>query len=54
LRSATRPATSRRRAVGIACGAVTWGYAAPSALKALRPDLVFERMADIAPKLIGT
>jgi phosphoglycolate phosphatase len=42
------------RAVGIACGAVTWGYAAPSALKALRPDLVFERMADIAPKLIGT
>jgi phosphoglycolate phosphatase len=42
------------RAVGIACGAVTWGYAAPSALKALQPDLVFERMADIAPKLIGT
>ena len=41
------------RAVGIACGAVTWGYAAPNALKALQPDLVFERMADIAPKLIG-
>ena len=30
------------RAAGIACGAVTWGYAAPEALKALKPDLVFE------------
>jgi phosphoglycolate phosphatase len=36
------------KAAGIACGAVTWGYAAPKALQALRPDLVFERMDDIA------
>jgi phosphoglycolate phosphatase len=36
------------RAAGIACGAVTWGYAAPEALRALGPDLVFERMEDVA------
>ena len=36
------------RAAGIACGAVTWGYAAPDALRALGPDLVFERMEDVA------
>ena len=41
------------RAAGIACGAVTWGYAAPNALKALGPDLVFERMDDVARVLIG-
>ena len=41
------------RAAGIACGAVTWGYAAPGALQALRPDLVFERMDDIAHALIA-
>lgn len=41
------------RAAGIACGAVTWGYAAPEALRALRPDLVFERMDDIARALIA-
>jgi len=40
------------RAAGIACGAVTWGYAAPNALKALGPDLVFERMDDIVRRLI--
>jgi phosphoglycolate phosphatase len=40
------------RAAGIACGAVTWGYAAPSALKAFGPDLVFEQMDDIARALI--
>jgi len=39
------------RAAGIACGAVTWGYATPEALRALRPDLVFERMEDIASSL---
>jgi phosphoglycolate phosphatase len=39
------------RAAGIACGAVTWGYAAPETLRALRPDLVFDRMEDIAPLL---
>lgn len=39
------------RAVGIACGAVTWGYAAPNALRALGPDLMFERMEDIVREL---
>ena len=36
------------RAVGIACGAVSWGYAAPAALQALAPDYVFEQMDEIA------
>jgi len=40
------------RAAGIACGAVTWGYAAPQALRKLGPDLVFQRMDDIARALI--
>lgn len=35
------------RAVGIACGAVCWGYAAPAALRAHGPDHVFERMDEI-------
>nr|WP_166475152.1 HAD family hydrolase [Bradyrhizobium symbiodeficiens]QIP00673.1 HAD family hydrolase [Bradyrhizobium symbiodeficiens] len=39
------------RAVGIACGAVCWGYAAPVALRALAPDHVFERMDEIASTL---
>ncbi|HEV2159635.1 HAD-IA family hydrolase [Bradyrhizobium sp.] len=39
------------RAVGIACGAVCWGYAAPAALRALRPDYVFERMEAITATL---
>jgi phosphoglycolate phosphatase len=40
------------RAVGIACGAVCWGYAAPEALRAQNPDFVFERMEDIVPALV--
>lgn len=36
------------RAVGIACGAVSWGYAAPAALRALAPDYMFAQMDDIA------
>ena len=36
------------RAVGIACGAVSWGYAAPAALQALAPDYMFAQMDDIA------
>ena len=40
------------RAVGLACGAVTWGYAAREALIALEPDLLIERMEDIAPALL--
>ncbi len=39
-------------AAGIACGTVTWGYAAPETLRALKPDMVFERMEDIARGLI--
>ena len=39
------------RAAGIACAAVTWGYAAPEALRALGPDLVFDRIEDIARHL---
>jgi phosphoglycolate phosphatase len=41
------------RAAGVACGAVAWGYAAPETLRALKPELLFERMEDIAPGLIG-
>jgi phosphoglycolate phosphatase len=41
------------RATGIACAAVTWGYAAPNALKALGPDVIFDRIGDIAPRLIA-
>jgi phosphoglycolate phosphatase len=40
------------RAAGIACAAVTWGYAAPDKLRALDPDLMFECMDDIAPALL--
>lgn len=35
------------RAVGIACGAVCWGYAAPVALRARNPEYLFERFEDI-------
>jgi phosphoglycolate phosphatase len=41
------------RAVEIACGAVSWGYAAPAALRALAPDYMFEDMRDIADTLCG-
>jgi phosphoglycolate phosphatase len=41
------------RSVGIACGAVTWGYAGRQALIARKPDLVFDRMDDIVHALIG-
>jgi phosphoglycolate phosphatase len=40
------------RQVGIACGAVTWGYAAPKALIDRKPDLVFARMEEIAEALL--
>jgi phosphoglycolate phosphatase len=39
------------RAVGIACGAVCWGYAAPKALQMQAPDFLFERMEDIGSAL---
>ncbi len=41
------------RSAGIACAAVMWGYAAPNALRALGPDVVFERMEDIVAGLIS-
>ena len=41
------------RAVGIACGAVSWGYAAPAALRTLGPDYMFVHMRDIADTLCG-
>jgi phosphoglycolate phosphatase len=39
------------RAAGIACGAATWGYAPTEALVAMKPELVFEDMNDIAARL---
>lgn len=36
------------RTVGITCGAVSWGYAAPAALRALAPDHMFAQMDEIA------
>jgi phosphoglycolate phosphatase len=40
------------RANGMACGAVTWGYAAPKALRERQPDLVFTEIADIPRALL--
>jgi phosphoglycolate phosphatase len=39
------------RTAGIACAAVTWGYAAPAALRAQKPDVMFRRMEDIVAML---
>jgi len=39
------------RAAGIACGAVTWGYAAREVLEAHKPDMIFESIEDIAGQL---
>jgi phosphoglycolate phosphatase len=39
------------RAAGIACGAAMWGYSAAEALLAMKPDLVFESMNDIATRV---
>lgn len=41
------------RAVGIAFGAVGWGAARLDVLRALAPDVVFERMEEIAERLVG-
>jgi phosphoglycolate phosphatase len=41
------------RANAIACGAVTWGYAAAGALRARKPDLVFAEIADIPRALLA-
>src|SRR6478672_11732539 len=42
------------RTVGIACGAVCWGYAAPAALQALAPDYMFTQMDEIADAIRRT
>jgi len=39
------------RAAGITCAAVTWGYAAPEALRAHAPDFVFDRMEEVVREL---
>jgi phosphoglycolate phosphatase len=39
------------RDVGIACAAVTWGYTAPEALRAQKPDAMLRRMEDIVAML---
>jgi phosphoglycolate phosphatase len=41
------------RSAGIACAAVTWGYAAEAALRAHGPDMVFARMEEIASALLS-
>jgi phosphoglycolate phosphatase len=41
------------RAAGIACAAVTWGYSAAEALRARRPDIVFERIDEIPAALVS-
>src|SRR5262245_3810472 len=40
------------RTAGIACAAVTWGYAADETLREHRPDLLLERMEDIRRSLL--
>jgi phosphoglycolate phosphatase len=42
------------RAVGVACGAVCWGYAASAALRAHGPDHTFEQMDEIARVVPGS
>jgi phosphoglycolate phosphatase len=41
------------RAAGVSAGAVTWGYNRADALRRARPHLVFERLQDIAPRLLS-
>lgn len=41
------------RKIGIASGAVLWGYASPEALLAMRPDVSFETPAQIATLVLG-
>jgi phosphoglycolate phosphatase len=48
-----RDAEAARR-VGMAFGAVAWGFAAPDALRAERPEAMFHEPAEIALLLAGT
>ena len=41
------------RAVGLTAGAVTWGYANETVLRAAAPDHVFERVAEVAALFRG-
>jgi phosphoglycolate phosphatase len=41
-------------AAGIASAAVAWGYADPRFLRSLKPTLFFERIGQVAPRLLGT
>jgi phosphoglycolate phosphatase len=40
------------RAAGIDFGAVGWGFATPDTLRALSPDLFFDRVDEIADRLL--
>jgi phosphoglycolate phosphatase len=42
------------RKAGIAFGAVSWGYATPQALEALKPDTMFTSMDEMIARLAGT
>ena len=42
------------RSAGIAFGAVTWGYTRPEALRAHRPDEMFNSVEEICDRLGGT
>ncbi|WP_407362530.1 HAD hydrolase-like protein [Pseudomonas luteola] len=41
------------RKAGIACGAVSWGYASPEALRRAGPDYLFERLDAITYTLVS-
>ncbi|HEX6037740.1 HAD hydrolase-like protein [Longimicrobium sp.] len=41
------------RAAGMAFGAVGWGFATPDALRALKPEMFFEHVDEIADRVIG-
>ena len=42
------------RSAGIAFGAVAWGYTRPEALRAHRPDEMFNSVDEICDRLCGT
>ncbi len=45
--------TDAARAAGLAFGAVAWGYTRADALRSSGPDLMIERIGDLAPCLLG-
>ncbi len=42
------------RDAGIACAAVSWGYASLALLRSRNPDMVFTNVTDIAPRVLGS